>query len=412
MLTSSTLHLRTEALTVLSGLRSTDVFSVYADTLASLSESPDAFCRKYARLCEFHYTHGDLGKLFAREIHYDTNVLTLNTTISDDIRAAADFDLYTINSLIALSGSDFVDFARKTFRNFADVFDSLPGFSAGTPLPFGNCDGLLQMYRKNGSGYFARANAFTVIDGMPKPIAHPDPIRLSDLKGYEVQKKAIRDNTLSLLAGKNANNILLYGDKGCGKSSTVKAIANEYADRGLKIIQLPMEQIKQFPAICAMIERSPFTFILFLDDLSFTAEDERFAALKAFIEGGVAGKPHNMAIYATSNRRHIIRESFSDRNGDDVHVRDAIQSASSLSDRFGIEITFSNPVKNEYLYIVDRLAEDYGLDMPEERLHLLAERFAIRRNGRSPRTARQFITHQLALEQSEQNEQNQPKENA
>ncbi len=238
----------------------------------------------------------------------------------------------------------------------------------------------------------------TIIDGMPQPIANPDPIRLSDLKGYAVQKKAIRDNTLSLLAGKNANNILLYGDKGCGKSSTVKAIANEYADRGLKIIEMPMDQIKQFPAICSMIERSPFTFILFLDDLSFTAEDERFVALKAFIEGGVAGKPHNMAIYATSNRRHIIRENFSDRNGDDVHVRDAMQSASSLSDRFGIEITFSNPVKNEYLYIVDRLAEDYGLDLPEERLHLLAERFAIRKNGRSPRTARQFITHQLALE--------------
>ncbi|MGM9629814.1 ATP-binding protein [Butyricicoccus sp.] len=400
MLTSSSLRLRTEAMTILGGLRSTEVFSVYADALSALDDSPAAFCRSYARLCQFHYTHGDLGKLFAREIHYDTNVLTQNVDkpVSADVRAAADFDLYTINALISLSGSDFLDFARKSYRSCAELFDALPGFSAGTPLPFGNCDGLLQMYRKKGSGYFARANAFTVIDGIPQPIANPDPIRLSDLKGYAVQKKAIRDNTLSLLAGKNANNILLYGDKGCGKSSTVKAIANEYADRGLKIIELPMDQIKQFPAICSMIERSPFTFILFLDDLSFTAEDERFVALKAFIEGGVAGKPHNMAIYATSNRRHIIRENFSDRNGDDVHVRDAMQSASSLSDRFGIEITFSNPVKNEYLYIVDRLAEDYGLELPEERLHLLAERFAIRKNGRSPRTARQFITHQLALE--------------
>ena len=400
MLTSSSLRLRTEAMTILGGLRSTEVFSVYADALSALDDSPAAFCRSYARLCQFHYTHGDLGKLFAREIHYDTNVLTQNVDkpVSADVRAAADFDLYTINALISLSGSDFLDFARKSYRSCAEMFDALPGFSAGTPLPFGNCDGLLQMYRKKGSGYFARANAFTVIDGIPQPIANPDPIRLSDLKGYAVQKKAIRDNTLSLLAGKNANNILLYGDKGCGKSSTVKAIANEYADRGLKIIELPMDQIKQFPAICSMIERSPFTFILFLDDLSFTAEDERFVALKAFIEGGVAGKPHNMAIYATSNRRHIIRENFSDRNGDDVHVRDAMQSASSLSDRFGIEITFSNPVKNEYLYIVDRLAEDYGLELPEERLHLLAERFAIRKNGRSPRTARQFITHQLALE--------------
>ncbi|HIV68619.1 MAG TPA: ATP-binding protein [Candidatus Butyricicoccus stercorigallinarum] len=403
MLTSTSLYLRTESMTILGGLRRTEAFSVYVDTLAALNQSPEAFCRNYARLCQFHYTHGDLGKLLAREIHYDTNVLTqsVNQPISSDVRAAADFDLYTVNALISLSGSDFLDFARRSYRNCVDLFDALPGFSAGTPLPFGNCDGLLQMYRKKGSGYFARANAFTVLDGVPQPIANPDPIRLSDLKGYAVQKKAIRDNTLSLLAGKNANNILLYGDKGCGKSSTVKAIANEYADRGLKIIELPMDQIKQFPAICSMIERSPFTFILFLDDLSFTAEDERFVALKAFIEGGVAGKPHNMAIYATSNRRHIVREKFSDRAGDDVHVRDALQSASSLSDRFGIEITFSNPVKNEYLYIVDRLAEDYGLELPEERLHLLAERFAIRKNGRSPRTARQFITHQLALEHGE-----------
>ena len=401
---STTLRLRAESLTVLNGLHHTKIFSVYLDTLRALEISPTEFCQKYAALCQYHYMHGDLGKLIAQEIHYDTNVLTQtpSTAITDDIRMATDFDLYTINALISLSGTDFIDFARKTFSSrLSELFDELPGFPAGTPLPFGNCDGLCQMYHKYGSGYFARANAFTIIDGKLQPIANPDPIRLSDLKGYAVQKKAIRDNTVALLAGKNANNILLYGDKGCGKSSTVKAIANEYADQGLKIIELPLDQIKQFPSICAMIEKSPFTFILFLDDLSFSAEDERFIALKAFIEGGVAGKPNNMAIYVTSNRRHIIHEKFSDREGDDVHVQDALQSASSLSDRFGIEITFSNPVKNEYLYIVDRLADDYGLDIPEDRLHMLAERFAIRKNGRSPRTARQFITHQLALENNE-----------
>lgn len=401
MLTSSSLRLRIESMTVLSGLHRTDIFSVYADTLRALDATPAEFCKAYARLCKFHYRYGDMGKLFAQEIHYDTNVLTqnLDKPVSDDIRSAIDFDLYTINALISMSGSDFVDLARKAFSSkFGDVFDALPGFASGTPLPFGNCDGLCQMYRKNGSGFFARASAFTVLNGKPEPIAKPDPIRLSDLKGYAVQKKSIRDNTLALLEGKNANNILLYGDKGCGKSSTVKAIANEYADRGLKIIEMPMNQINTFPALCARIEKSPFSFILFLDDLSFTAEDENFVALKAFIEGGVAGKPRNLVIYATSNRRHIIREKFSDREGDEVRVRDAMESAASLSDRFGIEITFSNPVKNEYLYIVDRLAEDYGLEIPEEKLHLLAERFAIRRNGRSPRTARQFIMHQLALD--------------
>lgn len=406
MLNIPTLRLRAESLTILGGLRSTEVFSVYLDTLRALDRTPAEFCQSYAKLCQFHYLNGDLGKLFAQEIHYDTNVLTKNSAqpVAEAVRAAADFDLYTINSLIALSGADFLDCARKAFARASEVFDAMPGFSAGSPLPFGNCDGLCHMYQKCGSGYFARASAFTVADGKIQPIARPDPIRLSDLKGYELQKKAIRDNTLSLLAGKNANNILLYGDKGCGKSSTVKAIANEYADRGLKIVELPMEQIRAFPSLCASIADSPFTFILFLDDLSFTAEDDRFVALKAFIEGGVAGKPNNMAIYATSNRRHIVRESFSDRSGDDVHVRDTLQSAASLSDRFGIEITFSNPAKNEYLFIVDRLAEDYGLEMPEARLHQLAERFAIRRTGRSPRTARQFIMHQLALESGDREE--------
>ncbi len=403
MLTNSSLRLRAESLTVLNGLRRTDVFTAYADTLRALEQSPTDFCRKYAHLCRFHYRHGDLGRLLAREIHYDTNVLTqyMDKPVPVDIRKAADFDLYTVNALISLSGADILDFARKAYPKLSDLLEALPGFPSGTPLPFGNCDGLIQMYQKHGFGFFARANAFTIADGAPQPIEHPDPIRLTDLKGYVTQKKSIRDNTLALLAGKNANNILLYGDKGCGKSSTVKAIANEYADRGLKIVELPMDQIRAFPSVCAQIAQSPFPFILFLDDLSFSAEDDRFVALKASIEGGVADKPHNMAIYATSNRRHIVRETFSDRNGDDVHVRDTLQSTAALSDRFGIEITFSNPVKNEYLDIVDQLAEDYGLSLPEDRLHLLAERFAIRRNGRSPRTARQFIMHQLALENGE-----------
>lgn len=407
MMNSTALRLRLESLTVLGNLRHTEVFKAYADTLAALYENPVTFCQNYAHLCRFHYRNKDLGRLFAAEIHYDNNVLTQNVDakLPEEVRAAADFDLYTINTLISLSGADILAFARKTFPKISDLLDTLPGFPAGTPLPFGNCEGLCQMYRKRGSGYFARANAFTVLDGKPQPIANPDPIRLTDLKGYAVQKKQIRDNTLALLEGKDANNIFLYGDKGCGKSSTVKAIANEYADRGLKIIEMPMSQINSFPSICAQIEESPFKFILFLDDLTFTSEDERFITLKAFIEGGVAGKPSNMAIYATSNRRHIIRENFADRGSDEVHRNDAMQSASSLADRFGIKITFVNPVKNEYLSIVDQLAEDYGLTLSQDKLHQLAESFAVRKNGRSPRTARQFIMHQLSLESGEAEEE-------
>ena len=233
-------------------------------------------------------------------------------------------------------------------------------------------------------------------DGSGAPIVHPDAIRLRELPGYERQKQQILKNTLAFLDGREANNILLYGDKGTGKSSTVKAVVNEYADRGLKIIEMSPRHITCFPKIFAETLRSPFRFIVFLDDLSFSREDDNFAALKAFIEGGLAGKPSNLVIYATSNRRHLIRETFADREGDEVRVRDSLETVTSLSDRFGLEITFSVPDKDEYLYIVDQLAAESGLTLPAEQLHLLAERFALRRNGRSPRTARQFISQQLA----------------
>lgn len=400
---STTLRLRMESLTVLSNLRNTEVYKAYEDTMSALYTTPVDFCQKYAKLCRLHYENRDLGKLLAQEIHFDTNVLTkqLNKPLSAEIRKAIDFDLYTVNTLISLSGADFLEFAGKAYPKLSGTLNELPTFAAGSPLPFGNCEGLCQLYRKQGYGYFARANAYQIVDNQFQPIEHPDPIRLTDLKGYALEKKTIRDNTLALLAGRTSNNILLYGDKGCGKSSTVKAIANEYADRGLKIIEMPMSEIQAFPMICERITHSPFKFILFLDDLTFNSEDERFVALKAFIEGGVAGKPNNLVIYATSNRRHIIREKFSEREGDDIHRRDAMESAASLSDRFGIQITFSKPVKNEYLSIVEQLAEDYGLTLDEDKLHLLAERFATRRGGRSPRTARQFIMHQLALENGE-----------
>ena len=233
-------------------------------------------------------------------------------------------------------------------------------------------------------------------DGEVRPIVHPDAIRLRDLPGYERQKQQILKNTLAFLDGREANNILLYGDKGTGKSSTVKAVVNEYAERGLKIIEMSPRHITCFPKIFAETLRSPFRFIVFLDDLSFNREDDNFAALKAFIEGGLAGKPSNLVIYATSNRRHLIRETFADREGDEVRVRDSLETVTSLSDRFGLEITFSVPDKDEYLYIVDQLAAESGIGLPADQLHLLAERFALRRNGRSPRTARQFISQQLA----------------
>ena len=222
-------------------------------------------------------------------------------------------------------------------------------------------------------------------------MVHPDPTTLRDLKGYEIQRRMAIDNTVSFLVGLPANNCLLYGDRGTGKSSTVKAILNEYYTRGLRVIEIPKESLMDFPRLVDEIAALPMKFIIFIDDLSFSNQDDTYAALKAVLEGGLAARPENALIYATSNRRHLLRETFSDREGDEVHKGDTIQESLSLADRFGLSIHFSSPDKWRYLEIVRQLAVQRGLEDHLEELDLLAERWATERGGRSPRCARQFI---------------------
>ena len=256
-------------------------------------------------------------------------------------------------------------------------------------------------YKDYGVGMFGLNKAFRIKEkdgGDVEFVAinNMDKVMLDDLIGYEIQKKKLVDNTKAFVEGRAANNVLLYGDAGTGKSSTVKAIANEFAADGLRLVEVKKNQLYQIPDLMDKLAANPLKFILFIDDLSFTANDDNFAALKAILEGSVGGRARNIAVYATSNRRHLIRESMADRQGDDVRVRDTLETVTSLSDRFGLEITFSVPDKDESLYIVEQLADESGLALERDELHLLAERFALRRNGRSPRTARQFISQQLA----------------
>lgn len=392
-----TLALDLDFLSVLRTLRKHTLVQRYQDVLWSLSDTPRSFAKAYGALCAEVYRAGDPTAVLLRSIHCDSNVLT--DTIdhpTEQVMQAAEHDVQTLRSLLSVDGSELLDTAKSIFGKALPDLHTLPVFAAGSNLPFADAKGLRDYYQTQGFGFFAEATFYAVDRGTLVPVQHPDPVRLSDLKGYAHQKAQILTNTRAFLAGGLANNILLYGDKGTGKSSTVKAIVNEYAKNGLKIIELSVSQISMFPTICAYAAKSPYKIIVFLDDLTFEREDDNFAALKAFIEGGLTGKPDNLILYATSNRRHLIRESFSDREGDDVHRRDTLETVTSLSDRFGLEITFSVPDRDEYLEIVDQLATDCGLQMEENELHLLAERFALRRNGRSPRTARQFIQMQLA----------------
>lgn len=242
-----------------------------------------------------------------------------------------------------------------------------------------------------GYGPFAKYRFFTVADGKLVPVKYPDETRLSQLSGYEYERGCVVKNTLALLEGKPAANALLYGDSGTGKSSTVKAVVNEFADRGLRLVEIDKKQLRAIPALVGSLGKNPLKFILFIDDLSFTRDDDDFGALKAILEGSVSARTKNLAVYATSNRRHLVRETFSDREGDEVHANDTVQQLTSLSDRFGLTITFSRPNREQYLSIVDHLAELYGVGMEREELHRQAEIYALERGGRSPRVAKQFL---------------------
>ena len=250
---------------------------------------------------------------------------------------------------------------------------------------------------KYGYGIYAKHKMFYVDEGgCIVPVLHPDKTELSDLVDYERERQIVIDNTKALLAGKPAANILLAGDAGTGKSSTVKAVANALWGEGLRIIEMRKDQLRSIPKVLDELSSNPLKFVMFIDDLSFLKDDDNFNALKAVLEGAVTAKSNNVVIYATSNRRHIIKETFSDREGDDVHRNDTMQELVSLSERFGIHITFSKPSKQTFLHIVHHLAEENNIQMPTDELDLLAERFALERGGRSARLAKQFIDGILA----------------
>lgn len=247
--------------------------------------------------------------------------------------------------------------------------------------------------KTTGYGIYATHRMFIFKDGQIVPVKYPDPQRLSQMSGYELERQKVIDNTLALLNGKPCNNVLLYGDAGSGKSSTIKAIVNEYYDKGLRLVEIKKNQLYSLSDVIEALADNPLKFIIFIDDLSFSTNDSDFGALKAILEGGVAGKTENLAIYATSNRQHLVKENFNDRNGGDMHLQDTIQEVMSLSARFGLKVTFSRPNKDLYLSIVENLAMQYNINVEQNELFVSAEAFALRNGGRSPRTAKQFVEY-------------------
>jgi predicted AAA+ superfamily ATPase len=257
-------------------------------------------------------------------------------------------------------------------------------------------------YRHYGVGKFGLNKAFRLTGDDDNefeitPITSIQHIQLEDLVGYELQKKQLIDNTEAFINGKKANNVLLFGDSGTGKSSSIKAILNKYFDQGLRMIEVYKHQFGALSELIERIKDRHYKFIIYMDDLSFEEFEIEYKYLKAIIEGGLAKKPDNVLIYATSNRRHLVKEKFSDNTGSDgdLHVNDTVQEKLSLFARFGLSIYYGSPDMKEFKNIVKRLAERNNVEIDEEKLYIEATKWEMRMGGLSGRTAEQFINHLL-----------------
>ncbi len=337
---------------------------------------------------EIYLSGGNLTDAVRGILRADENIYVKTVgnmqAVNQNITRAVKRELEILSAFAALAPSDFAD-------------------KMGTPLYLAEFDSkefdLYSEYEKrvaeisrHGYGIFASCGMFSVGDtGEILPIASADRITLDSFIGYADERDKVISNTAAFLEGKPAANALLYGDAGTGKSSTVKAIANKFFEDGLRLIEIRKDRLFLLPRVMDAISDNPLKFIIFIDDLSFNKNDDTFSMLKATLEGSACARAKNAIIYATSNRRHIVKETFSDREGDDLHRNDTVQELLSLSERFGLTVLFAKPEKKLYLEIVHELASRNGIAADAEELEQKAEAFALRRGYRSARCAEQFI---------------------
>lgn len=350
-------------------------------------KEPDEKLKAYSKFVSIIYTNGgSLTEVAKRLVFEDENIYVklraAKSIIPNEISLAKDRELSVLTSFLTLSPSDFA----KDMK-----IDSVASYSTSCCDLACEYEARMNNIHNSGYGIFAFNPMFRLDkDGVLSPIASIDRVSVDSFIGYESERKKVIDNTIALIENRPALNILLYGDAGTGKSSTVKAVANCFYDRGIRLIELRKDQLSSLPEIMAQICNNPLKFIIFIDDLSFNKNDDNFSMLKAALEGSASAKADNAVIYATSNRRHIVKESFEDRSGDDIHRNDTMQEKLSLSERFGLVVLFEKPTKKLYLEIVKELAERNNISW-DSSLDIRAEEFALRRGNRSARCAEQFI---------------------
>jgi len=300
-------------------------------------------------------------------------------------------EIEILNKFLNLNCSEIVKILEENFSDFAHIKSFFPSFnSSSTQI----CAQEIE-FDETQHDIYSTSNAFIFDTDLEiKPVCTTEKTKFSDLKGYKKQKKVLYENTLALLEGKKVNNILLYGDAGCGKSTSVRALLNEFKD--IKIVQIFKNNLVNLDKLYLKLQNSKHKFIIFADDISFKDTDESLSTMKAVLEGSLVQCPKNVVIYATSNRRHLIKESFKSRAGDEVHLNDTMNELNSLSDRFGINLFFAKPDNKEYINIVLELARDNGLDIDEKTLGEKAQRLALIKGSTSPRIAKQLIDNLAA----------------
>lgn len=380
------------ALSVFRGIRNRKPMAALLDFLGSggsTRERMDLFGEFVCSLAEYGYCFSDF---LCRSVYEDENPYVVGTarkgTLSGALVSNAKAELALLSRLTHLNAAMLCE--SLDYSGYLPAFENTPTDLAKTYAR------RLASIEKYGYGIFASAKMFRAAGDEIVPVEAADEITTESFVGYEAERQKVFDNTKALIEGRPAANVLLFGDAGTGKSSTVKACANFYYDQGVRLIELRKDQLFSLSSVMGRIAGNPLKFIIFIDDLSFNKNDDCFSMLKAALEGSASAKAGNAVIYATSNRRHIVKENFSDRAAsDDVHHGDTMQELMSLSDRFGLTVYFCKPNKQLYLQIVHALARKKGVSLEENQLNIQAEAFALSKGSRSPRAAEQFVNSLL-----------------
>lgn len=305
------------------------------------------------------------------------------------LEQAARRDIDALTTLCRIDCGDYLTAMEGALSaEYKSMISGLPRWSSQVPFDFST---LTQFYQDHGCGLYARYRAFLWEDGQLIPVADPDCPKPQDLLGYELQRGQVEANTRQLVQGREANNVLLFGDGGTGKSATVKSMLYLPGMEDLRLIEIQKENLTGLPSLMRSLGGRRHKFILFIDDLAFDQDDKTYSSLKTILEGSLEKRPANVAIYATSNRRHLVRQNFSDRGSDEVDAAETISEKTALAERFGLRIPYLTMNKAGYLALVDYLADQAGIQMEAQQLHAQAMTWEIRHSGRTPRVARQFI---------------------